>query len=61
MKIEIPDTWLVSLTGCHPDTPVKEAVQAMSAIQKYQTRHLFCTYIGQYIVNQIMKDNYEKS
>jgi hypothetical protein len=61
MKIEIPEEWLIAITGCHPDTPVKEALEAALKSLSTTNRQLFKAHVGEYVIRQILKDEHEKS
>lgn len=54
MKIEIPDDWFISMTGCHPDTSVKDAAIAWARMAT--DKRLFHCCIGEFVMHQILND-----
>jgi hypothetical protein len=51
MKVEIPDERIVAWSGCHPDTPVKEAIEVIIKNSGRQMSANFYAYIGYYVIH----------
>lgn len=52
MIVEIPNEKIIAWSGCHPDTPIKEAIQVILKNSGRQMTANFYAYVGYYVIHE---------